>query len=83
MPEVVIVKTSSPLLVGLVISGTLSSLVHATWVLVTSPCPSGRIASSFSDGLATNSKPPANTGEGVISPLRPSTRQSSAPSVAA
>ena len=83
MPAVVIMKTSSPLLSGLVTSGTLSSFVHATWVLVTLPWPSGRMAISFSDGLATNTKPPAKTGEGVISPLRPSTRQSSVPSVAA
>ena len=83
MPEVVRAKTSSPLLVGLVTSGTLSSLVQATLVLVTSPWPSGRIASSFSDGLGTNTSPPAKMGDGVISPLRHSARQSSVPSVAA
>ena len=40
------------------------------------------MATSFSEGLATSTKPAANAGEGVTSPLSTSTRQSSAPSTA-
>ena len=53
MPPLVTVKTSSPLLTGLVMSGMLSSAVHATCDLVTSPAPSGRRATSLLDGLTT------------------------------
>src|SRR5262249_39677508 len=80
-PGVVRANTNSPLLTGLVTSGTFSSVLQATWVFVTSPWPSGRIARSFSDGLGPKTNPPANTGDGVTSPLMHSTRHNSSPLV--
>jgi hypothetical protein len=61
-PGVVSVNTSSPLPPGSCIRNIFFR-APATWVLVTSPWPSGRMARVFR-GMGTSAKPPANTGDG-------------------
>src|SRR5258708_30702416 len=80
VPPLVTVKTSSPLLTGLVMSGTLSSADQARWVLVTSPAPLGRSATSLDEGLMAMTRPAAKIGEGTTSVSNKFARQNSLPS---
>ena len=74
-------KTNSSVAKGLHISGVLSSPFQSTWLAVTSPLPSARMARIGAESLAAAiTKFPADTGDGATSPCEPLTRHNSLPS---
>ena len=76
-------KTDSSVAKGLQISGVLSSPFQSTWLAVTSPLPSARMASSGAESVAAmKTMFPAETGDGATSPSLPLTRHNSCPSTA-